>query len=62
MYPHLFKKTPAEFTTGTVAGLAPNFILAKYNRLLAIRHYQSSNLFAIQANVNLTVFTAPGLS
>ena len=28
-----------EYTVGTVPGLTPNFILAKYNRLLAIRHY-----------------------
>jgi hypothetical protein len=30
---------PEEFAAGTVPGLTPNFILAKYNRLLAIRHY-----------------------
>jgi hypothetical protein len=36
--------------------------MVKYNRLLAIRHYQSLNLLAIQADINLTAFTAPGLS
>jgi hypothetical protein len=54
--------TPEEFTSGTVPGLAPNFIVAKYNRLLAILHYQSLNLFAIPANIILATFTALGLS
>jgi len=32
---------PEEFTAGNVPGLAPNFILAKYNRLWAIRHHEN---------------------
>jgi hypothetical protein len=54
--------TAEEFSAGIDPGLAPNLIQAKYNRLLAIRHYQSSNLFAIPAYIILTAFTAPGLS
>jgi hypothetical protein len=34
---------PEKFTAGTVRGLGPNFIQAKYNRLLAIRHYKISH-------------------
>jgi hypothetical protein len=54
--------TPEEFTAAPVPGLALNLILAKYNRLLAIRHYQSLNLFMLPAHIILTAYTAPGLS
>jgi hypothetical protein len=56
------RSAPEEFTTGAVPGLAPNFIPAQYNRLLAIHHYQSLNLSTIPANIILAAFTAPGLS
>jgi hypothetical protein len=59
---HDQKMTPEGFTAGIVPGLTPHFIQAKYNRLLAIRHYQSLNLFTIPVNIILAAFKAPGLS